>query len=194
MKPAALLPALLAAAMAAAAMAATPARAFDEARSAAGAGTIQFAFSPDGDAARLVIRAIDTARAEVLVQAFSFTHAEIAAALVRAHRRGLVVQVIADPGQIELIEHNVVGTLAAAGVRVFTDAAHSAAHNKVVVLDADEANPGVITGSFNFTFAAQYRNAENVLLIRDNRELVRAYRENWQLHRAHSAPLDDNRH
>ena len=180
--------------MLAAMLAAAPACARDESGETSSPATIQFAFSPDADAAGLVIDAIDAARAEILVQAFSFTHARIAAALLRAHRRGVDVQVIADPGQIELIEQNVVGFLAAGGVRVFTDATHSAAHNKIVVLDADGVRPGVVTGSFNFTFAAQYRNAENILLIRDNRDLVRAYRENWERHRAHSTPLDNNRH
>jgi phosphatidylserine/phosphatidylglycerophosphate/cardiolipin synthase-like enzyme len=41
----------------------------------------------------------------------------------------------------------------------------------------------VITGSFNFTRAAEERNAENVLIIRD-KELTREYLENWEKHRA----------
>ncbi len=170
------------------AVAAAPAPGFD-AGVAQGTGTIQFAFSPDDDAAALVIAAIDSARTGVRMQAFSFTHGRIAEALVRAHRRGVDVQVLADPGQAELIEHNVVNVLVAAGVGVFADAAHSAAHNKVIVVDAGSDQPAVVTGSFNFTFAAQYRNAENLLVIRGNRELARAYHDNWERHRAHSAPF-----
>jgi phosphatidylserine/phosphatidylglycerophosphate/cardiolipin synthase-like enzyme len=123
------------------------------------------------------------------VQAFSFTHAGIAQALARAHRRGVDVVVLADPEQIELIGHNVVGTIAAAGVPVFVDPAHAAAHDKVIVVDADATDPAVVTGSFNFTFAAQHRNAENLLVLRGNRALAQAYLENWNRHRAHSAPL-----
>ncbi len=164
-----------------------PAHALDGQGVVHGTATIQYAFSPDGNAAKLVISAIDSARREVLVQAFSFTHGGIANALVRAHSRGANVQVIADPGQIELIGHNVVGVLVDAGVPVYTDAAHSAAHDKIMVIDAEEALPLVVTGSFNFTLAAQYRNAENVLVISGNRELVQAYLENWKRHRAHAA-------
>jgi PLD-like domain len=37
------------------------------------------------------------------------------------------------------------------------------AHNKVIVIDGET----VLTGSFNFTKAAQEKNAENLLIIRD---------------------------
>src|SRR3990167_2925754 len=49
------------------------------------------------------------------------------------------------------------------------------AHNKVMILD--EAR--VITGSFNFTRAAQMRNAENLLII-DDGNLAKKYLNNWQ--------------
>jgi phosphatidylserine/phosphatidylglycerophosphate/cardiolipin synthase-like enzyme len=40
----------------------------------------------------------------------------------------------------------------------------------------------VITGNFNFTWAAEESNAENVLIIR-SKELAREYLENWEKHR-----------
>ncbi len=43
----------------------------------------------------------------------------------------------------------------------------------------------VITGSFNFTRAAEERNAENLLIIHD-RELASLYTKNWQEHAHHS--------
>jgi len=43
----------------------------------------------------------------------------------------------------------------------------------------------VITGSFNFTKAAEENNAENLLVIRD-RELAERYIRNWQEHEKHS--------
>lgn len=59
--------------------------------------------------------------------------------------------------------------------------AHAIAHNKVMVLDGKT----VITGSFNFTKAAEEKSAENVLIVRD-KVLARLYRENWEAHRGHS--------
>ncbi len=43
----------------------------------------------------------------------------------------------------------------------------------------------MITGSFNFTKAAEENNAENLLLIHD-RKLAGRYAENWQEHERHS--------
>ena len=86
---------------------AQPARGFEASDIVPGTSTIEYAFSPGDDAAALIVRAIDGARSQILVQAFSFTHTGIAEALIRAKSRGLDVQVIADPGQIDLIDHNV---------------------------------------------------------------------------------------
>jgi phosphatidylserine/phosphatidylglycerophosphate/cardiolipin synthase-like enzyme len=44
----------------------------------------------------------------------------------------------------------------------------------------------VVTGSFNFTYAAQHRNAENVLILRANPPLCDAYFNNWRRHQLHS--------
>jgi len=46
-------------------------------------------------------------------------------------------------------------------------------------------NETVITGSFNFTKAAEESNAENLLVVRD-KELASRYTENWQVHDEHS--------
>lgn len=51
----------------------------------------------------------------------------------------------------------------------------------------------VITGSFNFTKAAQYRNAENVLPISDDSTLAEAYTANWNRRREVSHPYQDFR-
>ena len=152
----------------------------------AATGTIEYAFTPGSDATGLIVSTLAAARAEVYVQAFSFTHKDIAKALIAAHRRGVKVQVIADASQTDLIEHNVLPLLAQAGMRVLLDAEHVSAHNKTIVVDPGSERPAVVTGSFNFTFAAQYKNAENVLVLRGNRELARAYFDNWRRHSAHS--------
>ncbi|HUW49994.1 MAG TPA: phospholipase D family protein [Sulfuricella sp.] len=152
----------------------------------AASGSIQVAFTPDEDANTLILQAIYDARKQILVQAYSFTSKSIAGALINARRRGVEVQLIADAEQTQQMEHNQVSTVAALGVQVFIDSQHSSAHNKVMIIDAGMSNAVVITGSFNFSHAAQYKNAENLLLFRHNQELTAAYLKNWMHHREHS--------
>lgn len=58
---------------------------------------------------------------------------------------------------------------------------YAVAHNEVMVIDGET----VITGSFNFTKAAEENNAENLLVIRD-KKLASLYMKNWQEHAQHS--------
>ena len=166
-----------------------PVHGFEASNVVQAVGTIEYALTPGNDAAGLIVRTIDAAKSQVLVQAFSFTNRDIADALIRAHRRGIDVQIIADREQTDSMESSALRSLVRAGLPVFTDAEHAAAHNKVVVIDQNAEQPTLITGSFNFTFAAQFRNAENVLVLRDNRELTRAFYSNWRQHRQHAVAL-----
>ncbi|MGC1855109.1 MAG: phospholipase D-like domain-containing protein, partial [Candidatus Aquirickettsiella sp.] len=59
------------------------------------------------------------------------------------------------------------------------------AHNKIMIIDEKE----VITGSFNFTKAAQNKNAENLVIIHDA-QLANIYLKNWQRRRAVSRYLN----
>jgi phosphatidylserine/phosphatidylglycerophosphate/cardiolipin synthase-like enzyme len=68
-----------------------------------------------------------------------------------------------------------------AGVPTYIDDKHAIAHNKIMIIDQET----VITGSFNFTKAAEEKNAENVLVIR-SKELAKIYMENWNKHKEHS--------
>lgn len=137
-------------------------------------------FSPRGGATFAIRQALDNAKSSVLVQAYSFTSAPIAEALVTAHRRGVKVKVLLDKSQ-KTEKYSSADFLANAGISVKIDAAHAIAHNKVVIIDREI----VITGSFNFTKGAEESNAENLLVIRD-KELASRYIENWQLHDQHS--------
>lgn len=154
----------------------------------AATGTVQAVFTPGDDAGKLIVDAINGARRQVLVQAFSFTHRNIAEALIAAKRRGVEVILVADREQTRSVPTSVVAAIAAGGVPVFIDAEHTSAHNKVMVIDAGTPEATLITGSFNFTQAAQYKNAENVLVLRSNAALTDLYLKNWQRHREHSQP------
>ncbi|MDD5328842.1 MAG: phospholipase D family protein [Sulfuricella sp.] len=156
----------------------------------AASGTVQVLFTPEDDATGQIVQAVEHAQKQVLVQTFSFTSKEIAHALIGARQRGVDVQVIADAEQLRKTGNGKVPEIAAGGVPVFVDSRHDSAHNKIMVIDAGGGNPVVITGSFNFTHAAQFRNAENLLIFRQNRELTAAYLENWRRHREHSREME----
>lgn len=151
-------------------------------------GEVALAFTPGDAADALIVDAVRSAQRQILVQAFSFTHRDIAAALIQAHRRGVSVIVIADPEQTQRIETSVVGNLAAAKMPILLDYEHVSAHNKIIVIDPGSANCAVVTGSYNFTHAAQFKNAENVVVLRANAPVCEAYERNWQQHRKHSSP------
>lgn len=140
-------------------------------------------FSPKGGCTELIVNTLAQAKSTVLVQAYSFTSAPIAQALVDAHRRGVVVEVILDKSQ-ETARGSQADFVAQAGIPVRIDRTHAIAHSKVMVIDGQT----VITGSFNFTEAAEERNAENLVVIRDKAMAAR-YQENWNSHDSHSEGL-----
>jgi phosphatidylserine/phosphatidylglycerophosphate/cardiolipin synthase-like enzyme len=51
----------------------------------------------------------------------------------------------------------------------------------------------LITGSFNFIKAAEEKNAENLLVIRD-KVLAARYVGNWKLHEGHSESYQGKNH
>ena len=143
-------------------------------------GAWQVAFSPKGGCTEAVVSELGRARSSVLVQAYSFTSAPIAKALVDASRRGVKIEVLLDKSQ-RTEHYSEADFIAHAGIPTRIDARHAIAHNKVMIIDAES----VITGSFNFTKAAEENNAENLLVIHDP-ALAARYAENWRLHSDHS--------
>lgn len=139
-------------------------------------------FTPGEDCSGLIVSELNGARATVLVQAYSFTSAPIAKALVDAHKRGVDVRVILDKSQ-RSERYSSLTFLHNAGIPVWIDDRVAIAHNKVMVIDGST----VITGSFNFTKSAQERNAENVVIIRDP-AIADRYTSNWKARQSVSAP------
>lgn len=138
--------------------------------------------SPHDGCTEAVVEQLTKAKSNVLVQAYSFTSEPIAKALVDAHKRGVHVEVILDKSQ-RTEKYSEADFLAHAGIRTLIDAKHTIAHNKIIIIDADT----VITGSFNFTKAAEERNAENLLVLHDS-EMAKRYIDNWHKHETHSEP------
>lgn len=140
----------------------------------------RLAIALHGGCTEAVVIELGKAKQMVLVQAYFFTSAPIAQALMDAKKREAHVRVILDKSQ-ESVQYSSVEFLAQAGIPVKIDTVHAIAHNKVMVIDRGT----VITGSFNFTKAAEEHNAENLLVIHDP-NLAAKYITNWQIHDRHS--------
>ena len=141
-------------------------------------------FSPNGGATGAILEVIRNARQTILVQAYLLYSTRLAGALVRAHQRGIQVHVLLDAHAQQHDPPVPAGArLVAAGIAVSLDARHAWVHDKVMILDGSI----VITGSYNWTVAADTQNGENLLVIRDPR-LAGVYTENWRRHARHSTP------
>ncbi len=143
---------------------------------------IEVYFSPHGGCTEAVVKELAAAKATILVQAYSFTSAPIAKALLDAHKRGVKVEVILDKSQ-KTEKYCEADFMVNVGIPTKIDAKHAIAHNKIIVIDGAT----VITGSFNFTKNAEENNAENLLVIRSP-ELAAKYTANWKAHADHSDP------
>lgn len=140
----------------------------------------QVYFSPNGGCTSAIENMISSAKQTIFVQAYSFTSAPIAGALKMARNRGVSVMVILDKSQ-RSERYTAATFLARAGIPTWIDSDHKIAHNKVMILDEEI----VITGSFNFSKAAERENAENLLILKDP-GLAKLYRNNWEAHLRHS--------
>lgn len=151
------------------------------------AAEIEAFFSPKGGCTEAVVESVGKAKSTILVQAYSFTSARIAKALVEAEKRGVKVRVILDKSQ-RTEKYSGADFLLHEGVPTFIDAKHAIAHNKIMVIDSHT----VLTGSFNFTKAAEDNNAENLLVIEDPL-LAKKFAVNWEKHLEHSEPYTDEK-
>jgi phosphatidylserine/phosphatidylglycerophosphate/cardiolipin synthase-like enzyme len=151
--------------------------------SLAQAGSIKVYFSPNGGCTDAILSQINQAKTEILLQAYSFTSKPIAQALIKAHQRGVRISAVLDKSNRSQ-KYSAATFLKNLGIPVVIDDKHAIAHNKIMLID----DRVVIAGSFNFTMAAENKNAENLLILEDIPEITRAYRENFQSHLRHAVP------
>lgn len=142
-------------------------------------------FSPLGGAEKALVEMLDGARQKISVAAYFFTNRTLAKALVRAHKRGVEIQVIID-GNNES-DYSKGYYLRKRGVDVryarglpkkvkkskkpkYRVKKYGIMHHKFIVVD----DKLVGTGSFNWTASAERWNRENLLVI-NSASLARRY-------------------
>jgi phosphatidylserine/phosphatidylglycerophosphate/cardiolipin synthase-like enzyme len=136
------------------------------------AATVETAFSPQQGATDLIVRTIGEAKQSVYVAAYFFTSTPIADALVAAHARGVDVKLVMDGHQRSL---RVIDYLNRNGIATRRNNRYAIMHDKFIIVDGKTLE----TGSFNFTRAAEYENAENVLVVRDSPNVIGGYARQW---------------
>lgn len=146
--------------------------------------TAEVCFTPGNDCARVIASVIGEARQRVWLLGYGFTSRPVLAALVAADRRGIDVRVILDRSN-ETGPRSRAAEAAEAGIAVRIDRTVTVAHNKLIVID----DGTVVTGSFNWTTAANTKNAENVHVIRGARALAERNAAYFLAREAISEPL-----
>ncbi len=154
----------------------------------ASAAAMRVFFSPHGGCTRELVSLINHAHRSIDVEAYSFTSRPIIKALIAAHRRGVKVVIILDRSNLmkenyrthRYTRHPTPGLQAccAANIPVYIDARYLIAHNKVMLIDGQT----IVTGSFNFSYAAAHFNAENMLVVRHAPMIFAAYMKNFTHH------------
>ena len=142
-------------------------------------------FTPGQMCTELIVNKINNAKENIKVQAYSFTSKAIVNALVSARERGIDVFVLLDKSNVSS-RYSVMNTLQQYKISLLIDSRPKIAHNKVIIID----NEQVITGSFNFTVAAQTSNAENVIIIND-KSVAKEYLANFSKRATVSESLEN---
>ncbi len=140
--------------------------------------TINVCFTPPAGCVTLIADEIAKARDTIYVQAFGLTSQQIVDQLILAKNKGVKVHVLLDRSNLH-DKYSKMPELKRAGIDITIDKVPGIAHNKIIIIDRTK----VITGSYNFTNAAEKRNAENVLLI-NNSEVAETYLKSWLNRRA----------
>lgn len=138
-------------------------------------------FSPGGGCESRIVEEFASAKKNIRIQMYFFTSKRIADALGKAAKRGVKVEVILDKSQ-EKATYGPWRVMRRDGVDVYFDAEHEVANNKIAIID----RRSVITGSYNFTKAAEEKNAENVLILAGDADVIEAYIENFDRHLEHA--------
>jgi phosphatidylserine/phosphatidylglycerophosphate/cardiolipin synthase-like enzyme len=116
---------------------------------------------------------IDHAQKELLVAVYAMTNDRIRDALIRAHERGVKVEVITDSANYFSDDFKI---LREKGIPVYSDTDENALmHDKFTVIDRSI----VWSGSCNYTYYAFYRNNENLVKI-ESRRVAEVYREEFE--------------
>jgi len=130
-------------------------------------------FSLSDNPQKEIIKNINQAQAFINIAMYVFTDKEIALPLIDAQNRGVKVRVYLDKSQIEST-YSVSRLLVQKGIKVRISTNNYIMHHKFAIID----NRLLLTGSYNWTFSANNRNDENLMVI-DDPEIIARYQNQF---------------
>jgi phosphatidylserine/phosphatidylglycerophosphate/cardiolipin synthase-like enzyme len=133
---------------------------------------VENAFSPTDDVMDKLVKYVQGAKHSVHFIIFTYTHADLADAMIQRAKAGVDVQgVIENRGASQ----GAMVPLFCAKLPVKVDGNKYTMHHKVIILDGDT----VVTGSFNFTQSADNANDDNIIVIH-SAALAALYEQEYQ--------------
>jgi hypothetical protein len=131
-------------------------------------------FSLSDNPQKEIIKNINQAETYINIAMYTFTDKEIALSLANAQERGVKVRVYLDRSQIGST-YSISRLLVQKGIKVRISSNNYIMHNKFAIID----NRILFTGSYNWTFAANNKNEENLMVI-DDPEIIARYQNQFE--------------
>lgn len=123
-----------------------------------------------------ILNEIDLANNEILVAVYWFTNLELFEKLISKIENGIKVQLIVHNDYINNRETGLpFQKLIDKGGEFYFSDNFNPMHNKFCVID----NRTLINGSYNWTYYAENRNRENILIIKDEIETINSFRHEF---------------
>jgi len=131
-------------------------------------------FSLSDNPQKEIIKHINQAESFINIAMYIFTDREIALPLVKAQERGVKVRLYLDKDQVDY-QYSQSRFLVQRGIKTRISTNNYIMHNKFAIID----NRLLLTGSYNWTFSANNRNDENLMII-DDPEIIALYQNQFE--------------
>jgi phosphatidylserine/phosphatidylglycerophosphate/cardiolipin synthase-like enzyme len=130
-------------------------------------------FSLSDNPQKEIIKNINQAEAFINIAMYIFTDREIAIPLVKARERGVKVRLYLDQDQVDY-KYSQSRFLVQKGIKTRISTNNYIMHNKFAIID----NRILLAGSYNWTFSANHRNDENLMVI-DDPEIIEIFQNQF---------------
>ena len=130
-------------------------------------------FSLSDNPQKEIIKNINQAEAFINIAMYIFTDREITLPLIKAQERGVKVRLYLDKDQVDY-QYSQSRFLVQNGIKTKISSNNYIMHHKFALID----NRLLLTGSYNWTFSANKRNDENLMVI-DNPKIIEIFQNQF---------------